>query len=190
MSDTQKSPIWRSAGTLSAAAVAAVAGIAAAVPATAHGAGGSGDDKTVSIFRGALRDLATSTDDPFEGAHAKLRMGVGEDRTRFVLRVWHVDDSAAGETFGAHLHEGPCVAGDPDAAGPHYNVSTADPKKVNDRTEVWLDFTVEDDGTGYAVARVPFEPKAGDRSVVIHQEPTDETTGVAGPRLACLPVEW
>lgn len=187
MLKTRKSFIWRSATAAAATALVGVAGAAAALPASADDDGGH---KTTEIFRGDLQDLATSESDPFEGASAKVRMAWHDGHTRFVLRVWDIDSSAEGISYGAHLHEGPCVEGDPDAAGPHYNVSKADPKKVNDRTEVWLDFTVEDDGTGYAVARVPFVPKPGDRSVVIHEESTDPDTGLAGTRLACLPVEW
>ena len=43
---------------------------------------------------------------------------------------------------------------------------------------------------GTATASVPFIPLEGDRSVVIHALATDHHTGLAGARLACLPVQW
>jgi Cu/Zn superoxide dismutase len=109
--------------------------------------------------------------------------------TAFHLRVKGIDPSVVGHDYGAHLHSGPCVEGDGTAAGPHYNVSTATPPVVGDQTEVWLDFTVTEDGTGAGDATVPFVPAAGARAVVIHAEAT-APNGTAGPRLVCLPVVW
>ena len=65
----------------------------------------------------------------------------------------------------------------------------AEKPEISEDTEVWLDFTV-DDGAGTATASVPFVPQPGARSVVIHAIPTDHHTGLAGARLACLPVVW
>ncbi len=46
-------------------------------------------------------------------------------------------------------------------------------------------------GKGRTEAVVPFEiPPGGAIAVVIHALPTHPTTGVAGPRLACLPVPF
>jgi Cu/Zn superoxide dismutase len=109
--------------------------------------------------------------------------------TLFHLRVKGIDPAAAGHVYGAHLHVGPCVAGDGAAAGPHYNASTTTPPVVSDQTEVWLDFTATADGTGAADTTVPFLPTPGTRSVVIHAEST-APNGTAGPRLVCLPVVW
>lgn len=95
-------------------------------------------------------------------------------------------------TYGAHLHVGPCVAGDGAAAGPHSNQSVVDgvvPQVVDATTEVWLDFTVRPNGSARSVAVVPFVPTSGTRSIVIHAMPTDPA-GAAGARLACLPVVW
>jgi hypothetical protein len=106
--------------------------------------------------------------------------------------VTGVGPDGVGLTYGAHLHTGPCVEGAPTAAGPHYNQTVMDgvtPTVVSDKTEVWLDFTVRQSGFGASVALVPFTPQPGDRSLVIHAQPTDDH-GTAGPRLACLPVSW
>jgi Cu/Zn superoxide dismutase len=141
------------------------------------------------VFRGDLVDLSATTADPFGDASAHLVMTPNAHGTLVHLRVNGIDVAATGNRYGAHLHAGPCVAGDAAAAGPHYNVSTSTPPVVNDQTEVWLDFTVADDGTGAADATVPFRPAPGSRSVVIHADST-APNGTAGPRLVCLPVVW
>ena len=100
--------------------------------------------------------------------------------TLFHLRVKGIDIAHAGQAYGAHLHVGPCVEGT--APRPvHYNASTTTPPVVSDQTEVWLDFTVADDGTGAGDALVPFVPMPGERAVVIHAEAT-APNGTAGPR--------
>ncbi|MGH9278392.1 MAG: hypothetical protein ACRD12_09860, partial [Acidimicrobiales bacterium] len=106
--------------------------------------------------------------------------------TYFSWFLWDLDDSFEGTTFGAHVHVGPCVPGNGAAAGPHYNSGgPADPEH-----EVWLDFTVEAGGVGWAEAWVPFVIPAGAaRSIVVHALPTD-ATGAAGGRIACLPVDF
>jgi Cu/Zn superoxide dismutase len=187
MIQTRRSAIWRSTTIAAAGGLIAVAGAAAALPASASGDGD--DSRSVRTFRGPLQDLQPTTTEPLEGARAKVSMIRYEKRSVFILRVRGIDLSAVGHDYGAHLHSGPCVAGDPLAAGPHYNNSKTVPPTVNDRTEVWLDFTVNDLGRGHARASVPFVPKPGNHSVVIHLEGTDPM-GMAGARLACLPVEW
>lgn len=161
----------------------------AAVASSATGNGGH-------VFAGALRDLQLATDEPLDGASARLTMANHEGDSTFVLNVKGIDvtgtDSAAGHTFGAHLHLGPCVSGNGAAALPHYNTDVLagdTTPSIDETTEVWLDFTVTSDGTGHAVAHVPFVPLSGDRAVVIHRDATNEL-GAAGPRLACLPVVW
>lgn len=141
------------------------------------------------VFGGDLVDLSATTADPFGDASAHLVMTPNAHGTLFHLRVKGIDPTAAGHSYGAHLHAGPCVAGDAAAAGPHYNVSTASPPVVSNQTEVWLDFMATTGGTGAADTTVPFLPTEGTRSVVIHAEAT-APNGTAGPRLVCLPVEW
>jgi Cu/Zn superoxide dismutase len=185
---------------VAAVALASAAGLSAVLPASAHdsgegsGHGGHGHGSAGSVhgrtlfFASPLSDLAPETDEPLEGASATLRMTLGESRSAFVLKVEDIDRSAAGRDYGAHLHSGPCVPGDGAAAGPHYNSAT--PPVVDEDHEVWLDFTVSGRGTGKAVAVVPFVPKHGARSVVVHEMATNPDTGAAGGRLACFPVVW
>jgi hypothetical protein len=139
-------------------------------------------------FREGLRDLAPTASGPFDGARAKFTLDTREG-TKATLIVHGVDPAVAGTTFGAHLHVGPCVAGNGAAALGHYNHSGTTPPTVNDRTEIWLDVTIDPEGNGRSVSTVDWTPLAGTRSVVIHANPT-APDGTAGPRLACLPVEW
>jgi Cu/Zn superoxide dismutase len=162
---------------------------AVAAPVLSAGLASAAQACAAEVFRGHLVDLSTAAPDPFGDASAKLVMTSHGDGTRFHLRIRGIDSQAAGRDFGAHLHVGPCVAGDGAAAGPHYNASTATPPVVSDETEVWLDFTVTRRGTGSARTTVPFRPTPGARSVVVHAEPTSPT-GTAGARLVCLPVVW
>ena len=174
------------AGMAALAATAATAGAAAVVPAQA-GQGG-GDDGTTLVFQSPLSDLQTATTEPFEGAAATLRLTMEGGHSTFVLKVAGIDRLAAGTHYGAHLHSGPCTPGDGAAAGPHYN--SASPPVIDEEHEVWLDFEVTGRGSARAVAEVPFEPVHGARSVVIHAEETDPASGLAGARLACMPVVW
>lgn len=141
---------------------------------------------------GQLSDLAPAASGPFDGASARVQLVESARGSHAVLTVTGIDASAEGQTFGAHLHDGPCVAGDGAAAGPHYNAHAhgqSPTPGVSDRTEVWLDFTVEG-GAGTGTASVPFVPEPGNRSVVVHAMPTAPQTGAAGARLACLTVAW
>jgi Cu/Zn superoxide dismutase len=174
---------------LTMTAVGAAAGLVA-VPVTAAQA----DDSPARVVteQGELSDLIPAAAGPLDGARAVLVMVSDDGQSSVRLHVSGIDRSVAGRTFGAHLHFGPCVAGNGAAAGPHYNTDTLAgrvPPRVDETTEVWLDFTVTEGGTGHAAAEVPFVPQPGNRSIVIHQEPTDPS-GAAGPRLACLPLSW
>lgn len=172
--------------------------VAGATLLSAPSAGASPDaDNGAHVFAGQLRDLQLTTTGALDGATTRLTMANHQGSSTFVLNVKGIAvegfaPSAVGATMGAHLHTGPCVVGNGAAAGPHYNTDVLDgvtSPRIDETTEVWLDFTVTADGTGNAVARVPFVPTPGARSIVIHRDATNEF-GVAGPRLACLPVVW
>jgi Cu-Zn family superoxide dismutase len=139
-----------------------------------------------------LSDLQPTVASAFDGASAKVTLVSRPDATTTVLRVHGVDPAFAGQTFGAHLHEGSCLAGNGGLAGGHYNHTkvVGQPVVVSAATEIWLDITVDPKGDATAVSHVPFTVAPGQRSVVIHALPTDPATGLAGGRLACLPVVW
>jgi Cu/Zn superoxide dismutase len=159
-----------------------------AIPATAN----AGDHGPLVRAAGPLADLQPATPGPFDGATAAFQIVASAEGSHGVLRVKAIDAAADGETFGAHLHSGPCVAGNGPAALGHYNTDVlagVTPPEVSEDTEMWLDITVED-GAATATATVPFVPQPGTRSVVVHATGTDHHTGAAGARLACLPVGW
>ncbi|GAA1242061.1 hypothetical protein GCM10009676_29110 [Prauserella halophila] len=101
--------------------------------------------------------------------------------------------------YGAHVHENPCGPSGDDA-GSHFqhvqdpNPPSTDPDYANPDNEVWLDFTTTSHGTGVAVSHVDWS--YGDRrpaSVVIHEHHTSTDpgeSGAAGPRLACINVDF
>lgn len=134
--------------------------------------------------KAALSDLSTVSS-ATDGAWAVATAAVGSAQTTVTLSVKQLDLGATGTTFGAHVHIGPCVPGDGAAALGHYNHGGS----ASPQTEVWLDFTATDGGTGHATAVVPFAiPPGAARSIVIHALPT-APDGSAGARLACLPLE-
>ena len=82
---------------------------------------------------------------------------------------------------------GPCQAGNGAAAGPHYNHGGG----ISSQTEVWLDFTVDQGGVARSETVVPFVVAGGAaQSVVIHALATNPSTGLAGARVACIPVAF
>jgi Cu/Zn superoxide dismutase len=119
----------------------------------------------------------------FEHASASAIMIGMDDKSFFRLRVTGID--AKDDTYGVHLHKDTCNAGNPGAAGPHYNANWNPLGKLSDN-EVWLDLNVNSDGNARSTATVSFIPEEGPRSIVLHADPTADT-GLAGARLACLP---
>ena len=141
---------------------------------------------------GELRDLQTATEQPTDHATAQVVAAEHDGSTTISLKVQGLDHGAAGLVLGAHVHVGSCVAGNGGAAGPHYNSAGTTPTALN---EVWLDFVVGANGTARAEATVPFViPAGGAASVVIHAGQTSvgplPPAGAAGPRWACLPVQF
>jgi len=138
---------------------------------------------------GELRDLQAATAQPTDHATAQVTATESAGSTTVTLKVQGIDHAAAGTVLGAHVHSGVCVEGNGAAAGPHYN--TTGGQDISDETEVWLDFTVQPNGTGSASATVPFTIPPGDAgSVVIHALHTNHVTGAAGARWACIPVAF
>ena len=144
---------------------------------------------SVVTSAGPLADLlpaASGTDGAFGRLYAVAR---GDGTTYFVFVVTGLDPAYTGKIYGAHVHVGPCVAGNGPAALGHYNTGRGDvPSPGN---EVWLDFTVLPNGVGVSQTIVPFEIAPGTaQSVVVHERATQPGTGLAGGRVACLPVQF
>ena len=176
---TIRKRVRRGAGALAVAALATIG--AGAAPAGAYGHVDT---------EGWLSDLQTETEQPTDGAWARVIAIPLGDSTRFILIVGGLDPDAAGTTLGAHIHVGPCVEGNGAAAGPHYNTTGTTTPADTDH-EVWLDFTIRSSGYAVASTTVPFVIESGDaQSLVVHAMETQEGTGIAGLRWACLPVEF
>lgn len=111
---------------------------------------------------------------------------LGSDGMQFALQVADID-APAGTELGAHLHMAPCGSA-PGSSGGHYaHPGTDGPLQ---QREVWLDFVVDANGRGRAVATRDWTPtNRADRSVVIHVLGTDHETGAAGTRLACIDLD-
>jgi Cu-Zn family superoxide dismutase len=177
---------------LGAVGLISAAALLAAAPAEARTGSHRSQHAAAHVFQGPLTDLQPASSSPLDRARAKLVFAQHHGSSTFVLVVSGVGAGGVGHTYGAHLHKGACVAGNGAAAGAHYNQSTENgvvPPIVNDQTEVWLDISVGPDGSGVAVAKVPFVPTPANRSIVLHEQHTDDH-GTAGARLACLPVSW
>ena len=144
---------------------------------------------SVVTAAGPLSDLSSAVNATDGGQGRLYAIAPGDGTTHFVLILTGLDPAAAGTTYGAHVHVGPCVAGNGAAALGHYNTGTGgEPSPQN---EVWLDFTVLPGGFGVARTTVPFEIAPGEaQSVVVHADPTQPGTGLAGGRIACLPVQF
>jgi len=132
--------------------------------------------------QGELTDLR-STVDPTDGASGRATGVRRPGQTVVVLNIQGIDQAAVGRTFGAHVHIGPCTINNGGAALGHYNHGGG----ISSDTEVWLDFTVTAGGTGHSTAIVPFDiPEDAAASIVVHELPTDPSTGLAGARIACI----
>ena len=96
----------------------------------------------------------------------------------------------AGREFGAHVHK--LVCSDTKAGGHYQNVSggASDPAFANAQNEIWLDFTTNAAGHGRAQAVVDWSIRPdGANAVVIHDHHTSDI-GAAGPKLACINVDF
>ena len=174
---------------LALGAVAGVAALALAAPTALADDGGHDDDRRIRAA-GPLRDLRLGTADPTDGATAQVKVEQEDGETEVSLKIQGLGRGSAGLQLGAHVHVGPCVAGNGIAAGPHFNINIAG-TPISEETEVWLDFVIGRNGTARAEAEVPFViPPGGAASVVIHADPTAPVTGRAGARIACLPVQF
>jgi len=120
---------------------------------------------------------------PTEGISGFVSHNTSDGSTHVAL---HVRGLPAGREFGSHVHALPC---DVNAAGGHYRNDPAGP--ATSTNEIWLDFTASDAGNGnsQAVAAFLIRPN-GAHAVAIHDHGTDPATGAAGPKLACVNVNF
>ncbi len=165
------------------ARAAAVAGLtlglaAAALPAQAESA-------TVVAAGGALTVYANpygdGTANSTEGGSAAVHsVSTASGSTIVTL---HVTGLAPNREYGAHAHVFDCSV----QGGGHYQNVAGVATAAN---EIWLDFTTNSAGNGSAQTQVAWTIRPdGANAVVIHDHTTD-SAGKAGPKLACLDVDF
>ena len=148
---------------------------------------GAGNSTVVGVGPDYVNPDPSLGPNPLAAAVVTVRAGeVGSGNTQITLDVSGVD-APAGTRLGAHLHQNPCGSSAL-ASGPHFqNPLGGQPLE---QREVWLDFTVDANGTAHSVATRNWQvPAFSSRSVVIHVAHTDHETGVAGGRLACTDID-
>lgn len=131
------------------------------------------------------------------GSRGAVSAESGEGGTTVTLAVRGLEPD---RVYGAHAHGLPCGPTG-DVAGPHFQHETdpvqpsVDPAFANPDNEIWLDLTTDSSGAGSVTASVPWtfaeDRRAG--SVVLHAMATATgagEAGTAGPRLACISVEF
>jgi hypothetical protein len=180
------------------AALGGVAGCALALGGTQVASG-----VLSTIFREQSENLLATS---LNLAKATITISQEGTSTTFRIDLTKIDSSEEDKMLGSHLHTGPCVEEQGTAAGPHYNHDVVANNKrfpvpgelktygytaeVSSSTEVWFDLMVEE-GNASDETTVPFVPVDPDgvMSVVVHEKATDPTTGLAGIRQACFPLD-
>jgi Cu-Zn family superoxide dismutase len=82
---------------------------------------------------------------------------------------------------GGHYQDKPAAAAD---------AAATDPMFGNPMNEVWLDFTTDAAGKGMSERTVDFRIRPGEaKAIVVHAMMTG-AGGVAGTKLACLPIAF
>ena len=189
---------------------AAVLGLAASSVALAPGASAGAAPLRHIAAHGAFADPLTSTPTGAytydvalvpPGAAARVDAWYLPDGRTVVLLL--VRGLVPHREYGAHAHSAACGATGA-LAGPHFQrvpdpvVPSVNPAYANPDNEIWLDFTTDHKGRGWALAVQDWQPAADRRpaSVIIHLEHTHDGSGTppappagtAGARLACLSV--
>jgi Cu-Zn family superoxide dismutase len=96
----------------------------------------------------------------------------------------HVNGVAPTRAFGAHVHVGTCAQ---KGLGHYMHDAAAGATPHN---EVWLDLVTNAAGNGHSKAKAEWVVRPGQaHSVVLHDRTTD-ARGAAGPKLACLDVDF
>jgi Cu-Zn family superoxide dismutase len=134
----------------------------------------------------------TYTYDPaYSAVRTKVQVLSLVHSTNVTLDVSGFPTAVSGRRFGAHVHQKACGPLPADA-GPHYQNPAAKGSKIPlAGKEIWLDFTVNEQGEAHSQTAVNWPVAPGQAgSVVIHTGPTDPNTGAAGDRVSCTTVPF
>jgi Cu-Zn family superoxide dismutase len=182
---------WMRAGVGTAGVIGACT-IALIAPVGAGGAKVVDAAGPMVVFANAYGDGRAN---PTEGAQARVHaVATPDGKTIVTLDVWGLPP---GREFGSHVHQLACAN---TKAGPHYQNLTptpptpvSDPAFANPDNEIWLDFTTNAAGRGEAHATVDWVIRPdGANAVIVHDmhTHTEPPAGTAGPKLACLDVDF
>ncbi len=164
--------------------IAAIASFTA-IPALAGGAKVVVSKSAFSVFSDPY---GTGAANPATGISGRAHAVQLSDRKTLV--TLHVNGLPPNREFGAHVHKLAC--GDTKAGGHYQHVAggASDPVFANPDNEIWLDFTTNAAGRGRAQAVVDWSIRPnGANAVVVHNAHTSDT-GAAGPKLACIDVDF
>jgi hypothetical protein len=169
------------------AALGGLAGCALVLGGT-QAAGGAVSE--IFKFREELTDFIP-TAGPFDSARAKTTISKTADGgTTFEVRVTGIDMdlAVAGQTFGGHLHIGPCDTGT-NFGHFRYDPTLPLPEGAKPPNELWFNFTPDDDGMAYDLQTAPWVPwdQDGQMSIVVHVGTAEQPTS-ASPKQACFPL--
>jgi Cu/Zn superoxide dismutase len=148
---------------------------------------GAGEGNSTVVGSGPDFVNAAVTPNPMASAQVEVSAGtLGHGGMQVALDVTGIE-APAGTRLGAHVHVGQCGTS-ATASGGHYQYP--DGGQPLEQREVWLDFAVNAEGQGHAVATRNWSvSNLAGRSVVVHAVPTDFETGGAGSRLACTDLD-
>ncbi len=169
---------------ISGGLIAAIASFTA-IPALAGGAKVVVSTSAFVVFNDPY---GTGAPNPTSGMSGRAHAVEMQDHKTIV--TLDVAGLPANREFGAHVHKLGCA--DTKAGGHYQHVSGGanDPDFANPDNETWLDFTTNASGHGRAQAVVDWSIRPdGANAIVIHNQHTSET-GVAGPKLACIDVDF
>jgi hypothetical protein len=134
----------------------------------------------------APADPVDPADTAFDTATATVRIMDTPLGTGFKLRVEGIATSVEGQTFGAHLHIGPCSALPlADTTDVHYRNEPA--AGATPENEVWFALVPSANGVATDETFVSFKP-VGAQSIVIHHH-ANNAQGQAGPKEVCVPLD-
>ncbi|HEU4578055.1 MAG TPA: hypothetical protein VFS67_07365 [Polyangiaceae bacterium] len=152
----------------------------------------SSNGQPLQIYQDPYAPDMAGTPNPIgSGASASAQAFDDGGKLRIELSV---SGFPASRAFGSHLHRLACD--DAMKAGGHYQNMpfpaggmASDPMYANPSNEAWLDFTTDAAGKGEQEAVVDWIPRSGEARAIIFHHMATGTGGVAGAKLACLPLD-
>jgi len=154
--------------------------------------GAAADAFTMSSGAWTVYDLGDAGANPAKdimGSAAAYALEGG--KTRVTLSVTGLVPST---DYGSHVHKLSCAEM---MAGGHYQNTPGtgdggptDPAFGNMANEIWLDFKTDPGGKAAVEAVVDFRVRPGEAKAIVVHKNKSAAGGIAGPKLACLPIAF